>query len=67
MNDLEAAMDPRVLLISTLVGLGITTVEKIHELWTRTGTDDATLDAVIAEAQARIARREALDPNVSPS
>jgi hypothetical protein len=62
MTDLEAAMDPRVLLITTLVGLGVTTVEKIHELWGRQGHDDETLDAVIVEAKARIARREAAVP-----
>lgn len=49
--------DPRVLLAITLIGLGVTTVEKLKEIWKNHGADDAELDAILAEVETRIARR----------
>lgn len=50
-------MDPRVMLAVTLIGLGITTVEKIRALWQEHGASDADLDAIVAEVDRRLARR----------
>lgn len=53
-------MDPRILLAEMLIGLGITTYENIKNYFTQNSTDDAELAALLAEVDARIARRQAL-------
>lgn len=50
-------MDPRVLLAITLVSMGVTTFEKLKELWKNHAADDADLDAILAEVEVRLARR----------
>ncbi len=50
-------MDPRIMLASTLIQLGLTTAEKIREVFKSDGADDATLAHIMAEVDLRIARR----------
>lgn len=54
---MDANIDPRIALAAMLVSLGITTVEKIRDLFAKDGHDDATLAALMEEVDARIARR----------
>lgn len=48
-----AEMDPRVMLAVTLIGLGVSTVEKIQELWRREGVDEE----ILAEIQVQVDKR----------
>jgi hypothetical protein len=50
-------MDPRVLLAVTLIGLGVSTAQKLKELWQQSGVDEETLDKILAEVERRIQRR----------
>lgn len=54
MGDLEGY----VRLATTLIGIGITTWAELRDLWRRQGTDDEILDAIAAEVDVRIARRD---------
>jgi len=47
-------MDPRVMLAVTLVGLGVTTVQKVTELWKREGVDDEILAQIQVEVDKRL-------------
>lgn len=49
--------DPRVLLAITLISMGVTTVEKLKEIWKNHGASDEELDAILAEVETRLARR----------
>lgn len=55
--DLSQSLDPRILLASTLIGLGLATADKIKALWSQHGEDDDTLKLIITEAEQRIQRR----------
>lgn len=57
MTDLGTAMDPRVLLVMTIIGLGATAVEKLRAEWAAHGADESVLNDLISEAQRRIDRR----------
>lgn len=50
-------MDQRVMLAMTLIGLGVTTVEKLRALWKEHGATEADLDAIVTEVDRRLARR----------
>lgn len=50
-------LDPRIMLAMTLMGLGMTTVEKLKALWKTHGVSDADLDTIITEVDRRLARR----------
>lgn len=50
-------MDPRIEMAAFLIQLGVTTIAKIREVFAGDGNDDATLDAIMKEVDARIARR----------
>jgi hypothetical protein len=55
-------LDPRVTLALTLVGLGLTTVQRIVELWRREGVDEDILATIQTEADARLAQWQAMTP-----
>lgn len=50
-------IDPRILLAEMLVGLGIATWESIKGYFTQNTSDDEELAKLLAECDARIARR----------
>jgi hypothetical protein len=50
-------MDPRVMLAMTLVSLGVTTVQKLRQVWSEHGVSESELDAIEAEVDRRLARR----------
>ena len=52
-NNLDQTMN-RVSLAMTLIGLGMTTVQKIQELWRREGIDEAILAEIQVEADKRL-------------
>lgn len=53
-------LNPQVMLALTLVSLGVTTVEKITELWRRAGVDEEILASIQVEADKRLAQWQAL-------
>lgn len=55
------ALQTEIQIASVLISLGLTTAERIRALFAADGHDDATLDAILAECDTRIARR-ALPP-----
>lgn len=57
MTDLGTAMDPRVLLVTMLIGLGVTTYEKFKTYVEQNGDDDASLAGILTEVDVRLARR----------
>lgn len=52
-------MDPRVMLAITLIGLGVTTVQKIQTLWRQEGVDEDILAQIQVEADKRLAQWKA--------
>lgn len=50
-------MDPRIETAAFLINLGLTTVQKVRELFASEGHDDETLDGIMAEVDRRLARR----------
>ncbi len=54
---MDPLSDPRIMLAAFVVQLGITTVEKVREVFASDGHDDATLAAIMTEVDRRIARR----------
>lgn len=50
-------MDPRIEMAAFLINLGITTAEKVKELFASEGHDDETLAAIMAEVDQRLTRR----------
>lgn len=50
-------MDPRIEMAAFLINLGITTVEKVKDVFASDGADDATLAAIMAEVNQRLLRR----------
>ncbi len=50
-------MDPRIVFAAFLINLGLTTVEKIKELFASEGHDQETLDGIMAEVDQRLLRR----------
>ena len=56
MNGFNSDVDGRAMLVATLVGLGITTVEKIIALWKRSGEDDEILAEIRTKARAHLKR-----------
>lgn len=59
---MNGELDPQVLFALTLVSLGVTTVQKITELWRRAGVDEAILAKIQTEADARLAQWQAMPP-----
>ena len=49
--------DPRILLAEMLIGIGLTTYERVKAYFTQNSDDDADLAALLAELDRRIARR----------
>lgn len=60
MNGDLSEMDPRVMLALTLVSLGVTTVQKITEVWRRAGVDEEILATIQVEADKRLAQWQAM-------
>lgn len=54
---MDPLQDPRIMMAAFAIQLGITTVEKVKEVFAGDGHDDETLAAIMAEVDRRIARR----------
>ncbi len=57
MASLVSATDPRIEVALLLVELGLSSTEKIKAAWQARGMDDAVLDDILTEVQARLDRR----------
>lgn len=55
---IDLGADPRVLLAMTLISLGMATTQKLREIWASHGASEADLDAILAEVDRRLARRD---------
>lgn len=53
----DSALDPRIALAAFLVQLGVVTVQQIRDAFRKDEDDDARLAAIMAQVDARIARR----------
>lgn len=50
-------LSSRIELATTLIGLGVTTADKLRKLWSDHGVSDTDLDVILAEVERRLARR----------
>ena len=50
-------VDPRIEMAAFLINLGLTTVEKVKEIFASEGHDDIVLAAILAEVNQRLIRR----------
>jgi hypothetical protein len=50
-------MDPRIEMAAFLINLGLTTVQKVKEIFASEGHDDEVLAVIMAEVDQRLKRR----------
>ena len=53
---MNGEMDPNVMLAMTLISIGVTTYEKLAELWRRAGVDEK----ILVDIQKRLAAEKAI-------
>lgn len=58
----DVTVDPRIVLAEMLIGMGISTYENVKAYFSQNSDDDAELAKLLAEVDARLARRGIIQP-----